>query len=68
MYPKEVYSNALEKEFALSYARMGSVLSWQAMPVRDRDWHFEKLVEVKREERKRAEEDAAKVRAASNKR
>lgn len=64
MFPVELYKQALEQEFALSYiGNMGSIQSWQSVLVGERDWHYKKLVEMKMEEKKRADEDKAKMDA-----
>lgn len=68
MFPSELYRIALEKEFALAYNKMGSVESWQALPAFERDWHYNKLVEVRKDERRQHEEEVAKIRAKSHRR
>lgn len=68
MFPSELYKVALEKEFALAYNKLGSVDSWQNLPAFERDWHFNKLVEVRNEEKRQHEEEMANIRAKSNRR
>jgi len=63
MFPFELYSIALAKEFDLSYyGQTGSIESWQNMPVWERDWHHNKLVDTKQEEKEKHEEEQAKIR------
>lgn len=65
MFPPELYRQALEIEFSLSYiGKLGSIESWQSCPVGERDWHYKKLQEVKAEEKRRHDEDMAKIEAA----
>jgi len=48
----------------LSYAGLGAIQSFQNMSVAERDWHYKKLVETKKEEKesqtKREQEVAQK--------
>jgi hypothetical protein len=63
MFPPELYEIALSKEFDLSYyGHTGSIDSWQSMPIWERDWHHNKLVDVKQEEKRQHEEAEAKIR------
>jgi len=63
MFPFELYSIALAKEFDLSYyGQTGSIESWQNMPVWERDWHHNKLVDTKQEEKEKQDEADAKAR------
>lgn len=62
MFPSEIYQQALSKEFDLAYhGKLGSIESWQSMPVGERDWHFRKLVEIKEEEHRLHQEEKAKL-------
>lgn len=63
MFPSDLHRVALEKEFALAYNKLGDVASWQNVPAYERDWHFNKLIEVRKEERRQHEEEAARIRA-----
>ena len=64
MFPPELYQIALTKEFELSYyTSMGGISSWQDVPAGERDWLYAKMVDTKREEKKRADEEAAKLAA-----
>lgn len=65
MFPVELYGIALEKEFSLAYCKVGAVPLWQTMPVTDRNWHYEKLVKVKEEEKRENDERNAKITALS---
>ena len=63
MFPGDLYEIALQKEFDLAYYKVGSVPDWQNMSVGERDWHYNKLVEVKNREKKEHEEQQAKLAA-----
>jgi hypothetical protein len=58
---------ALEKEFQLAYyGKLGSVWSIQHMAVGERDWHYNKLVQTKRDEREEQEKQTRELRSRTH--
>lgn len=59
------YKDLLEREFLISYhGKLGSISDIQAMPVFEADWHYRRLVEVRKEEKRQSERDAATMRGS----
>lgn len=65
-YLVEYHKAILEKGFWLSYCGLGSIADFDAMTIEERDWNFQKLKEVKEEEKKKQDEVTNKTKSAKS--